>query len=408
MWFCCLLIVCSFCWHPQFNSVLIAPLLLLFFIDTHLITRLKAAFSQRFVWLNFIFVALVAVGLLYTQDVHGGTNTFVRKLTLLIFPIIFCSHLFFNQRSVALLMNFFCISCLGALLYCEVNGVIKYFEQNGNMHWLIYELLASPIMHPGYFSNFYCVAVWWLVQPWLRGQQQGDFTTTMRVVLLIVFIIFIGLLTSKTAFLTLVAFTGIFLLIVLTQKLSLRHKIIAAVSSLSAIIIVLLIVKFFLWARFTGGGMEAITNPDANPRFDNSVGSRAIAVREGFNLVLQQPFFGHGTGMANPVLLQRLNDKKFTDLVAHDMHTHNQVIHTMLDVGFVGIAALLALGIYAFLFFKKYKNYFGIGIVALAAINFVTDDMLEIQAGVVPFAFFTAMAFSYQVALNKDNVSAMA
>jgi O-antigen ligase len=404
LWFTCCIMVLTFCWHKQVNSIFMVPLFLLFLVDKTIVSKFKEAFSHKYVWLNLLFVSIVAAGLLYTQDVHGGTDTLVRKLTLLIFPLVFCGHLFFNTRNIALLMNAFCISCLGALIYCEIIGVYRYFTRNYNSEFLIYELLAYPIMHPGYFSNFFCVAVWWLVQPWLRGRLPGDFKPSIQIILLCIFIAFIGVLTSKTAFLVLVAYAGVVVVVLAKGKMSVRAKAIGIGGALAAVFTVLIIVRILIWDRFVQGGLGALTNPDTNPTYGNSVGSRSIALREGFKIVQESPIFGHGTGMANPKLLQQLIKQNYTDLVKHDMHTHSQIIHTLLDVGIIGIVSLIVLGLYTLRYFTKHKNYFGIGMLALASVNFFTDDMLEIQAGVVPFAFFITMAFAHQLWLNSASL----
>jgi O-antigen ligase len=74
------------------------------------------------------------------------------------------------------------------------------------------------------------------------------------------------------------------------------------------------------------------------------------------------------------------------------MHTHNQVFHTWLDLGLLGIVLLFVLLFYvAYLFAVKQKNEIGFWMILLTLVNISTDDMLEIQAGVVFFVFFITL-----------------
>jgi O-antigen ligase len=83
------------------------------------------------------------------------------------------------------------------------------------------------------------------------------------------------------------------------------------------------------------------------------------------------------------------------------MHTHNQFLHTWIDLGLVGILLLLCCLVVCFIQFWKQKEEIGIWFSGLILINILTDDMLEIQAGIVFFIFFLLLLI-YQ---NKKKLS---
>jgi O-antigen ligase len=319
----------------------------------------------------------------------NAMGTLERKWVWLIFPIVMAGSVQLNTKQVHLLFDLFCYSCLGAMLYCEGIAAYHYYLQPSNFHHLIYELLAYPIMHPGYLSNYYLLAILWLVLPFLNKNYGTQMPAWRRNILLFLFIIFIAQLTSKTAFIIIIIY-GIWLSIqfVLSNK-TMIQKIKFVVFAFLIFASMVFFVRVVLWARFQEMFTVApITNKIL---FCESVNSRRAAAIEAYNKLSPVWYKGYGTGTANEKLLEQLTEKNYTDLVLHDMHTHNQYMHTCLDIGVFGLALILIIFIGSLFIFIKQKNKMGIGIIIITLVNCLTDDMLEIQAGLVFFMFFISL-----------------
>jgi O-antigen ligase len=150
-----------------------------------------------------------------------------------------------------------------------------------------------------------------------------------------------------------------------------------------------IIVKTFFWFRFS----EALTlKPITNQvEFSESIMSRAAAAKEAFAKVKPVWYKGFGTGMANPMLEQQLQEKGYASLVKFHMHPHNQFMRTWLDIGLFGLLYIIGVFVALWWYFKKNNEWFGVWMIVLLLINCITDDMLEIQAGLLFFLFFICL-----------------
>ena len=93
------------------------------------------------------------------------------------------------------------------------------------------------------------------------------------------------------------------------------------------------------------------------------------------------------------MLKEKLIKEAYFQLASDNMHTHHQLFHTWIDLGIVGvILILMILGTSFFLFYKR-KNKLAFWLVPLIFLNLLTDDMLEVQAGIVFFMFFLVLFF---------------
>jgi O-antigen ligase len=323
------------------------------------------------------------------------------KLSFVIFPIIFAAGYVPSAGQTALLMDLFCLSCTCAMLFCIINGSYQYFFVNiGNKHWLIYELLASPLMHPGYLSNFYLFGLCWLAMPTMNYQYAHTiFSTRARFAMASLFVVFIGLLTSKTAFIILILFAALFILHAVNGNFTKQQRRNLIVAALASVLAVLAIVRLFLWGRFSF--VAELISPEQYGNTHTSVGSRWIAWREGLLAAKKHLLFGTGTGTANQVLAKSFEQKGYVDFVKFHMHTHQQLIHTLLDLGIGGLLLLLGIFTIIAIQFIRTRNYYGVGVMVIIVLNLLTDDCLEIQACLVPFVFFMSLFLFGQISWAK-------
>ncbi|MFM2386578.1 MAG: hypothetical protein RL660_1335 [Bacteroidota bacterium] len=402
--FLCCAIACIVCWHKQWSSIPITILIVAFLLDIALIDKLKNALGNKLIWPSLALFAMYAIGLLYTNSLSLGGATLERKLSFIIFPIVFAGGLAPRGKRVQYIMDAFCISCALAILFCLGNALYAYnYVSSATTVWFFYEDLARPLMHPGYLSNFYLIAIAWLGNSFLGSTNlQSSFNKKWQIVLIVLFVLFIALLTSKTAFLALCATAVIASVHALQTLTDTKTKLRIIVACVAAVAIVVVLVRIFRWQRFNAIG--ELKDLASNATFANSAGSRANAWLACLELIKQKPLFGYGTGMANDVLLEALKQKQLHNLVINRMHTHNQLLHTALDIGLIGLSLLGLWFWQAWRFFARHKIFFGKAMVAIAFINCCTDDMLDIQAGVVPFVFFVSLFLfgGIQLLENKE------
>ena len=111
------------------------------------------------------------------------------------------------------------------------------------------------------------------------------------------------------------------------------------------------------------------------------------------DLIAQKPLIGYGIGDATKELNLALKDcdalfwngEKNVPIHAKKLNYHNQFLQTWAEVGILGFLLLAFLMIRPF--FLKNQHPLFLIFVALTLIGFLTESMLERQAGVVLFAF---------------------
>jgi O-antigen ligase len=378
-------------------------LLGVFFVsDKNILQKLKKAFTNKYLWMYAVVYLWYAVWLLFSADLQNGASTLERKLVFIIFPIIMAGENSLPRRAIEKVVFYFIVSCLLGMLYCEFTGIYYYVQsQPKNFHFLIYELLAAPIMHPGYLSNFFMFSIVWLSLPWVGYEAKYTIPTWLRILLLLLFIAFIFQLTSKTAFIILLFYVPWWIFKMSQSKMTPLQKKYFGVAAFVTLISFVVFVKLVLWFRFSELlTVQPITN---NVRFDQSVMSRMASIKEAFEKVKPVWYKGYGTGMANSMLEQQFQQKGYADLVKHHMHNHNQYMRTWLDIGLFGLLYIVAVFVSSSLIFKAKKEWAGFWIIVITLVNCLTDDMLDIQSGVIFFIFFIGL-FMWVQDFSKNNL----
>jgi O-antigen ligase len=384
------------------SSKCIVLLGVFFVLDKHIVQKIKKSFTNKYFWLYAAVYVWYAVWLVFSADVDSGLSTLERKLVFIVFPLIMAGEPSLTRRAAEKVVFYFITSCLLAMLYCEVIGIYQYvLSPNKNFHYLIYELLASPLMHPGYLSNFFMFALIWLSLPMIGYEVKYTIPMLVRVSLLILFFIFLVQLTSKTAFLILLFYIPWWITKMLQTKLSTTQKKYFGVAALSVIGLFFGFVKIVLWGRFSEVlTIKPITNKIA---FVESIMSRAAATAESFEKVKPVWYKGFGTGMANGMLQEQFKLKGYADLIKHNMHNHNQYMRTWLDIGLFGVLYIIAVFIISAILFKTKKEWAGFWMIIITLLNCLTDDMLDIQSGIIYYVFFIGL-FIWVQDVNKNNL----
>jgi O-antigen ligase len=375
------LLVCSFPWSQHFNNIPSIALVVWYFLDTKIIQKLKIAFTNKQAWLFYIIFIWYAVWLLFSSRDAGAMQTMERKIPFLLFPIVLSSENYITTKRVQHLLMLLFISCVIAAIKCEIFACINY-NSIGDVSHFIYEKLSKTVFpHPGHMGNYYCLVIIWMTLIFMQLIPKISFPSRMLIVGFVFLFVFIMQLTSKTILLFLLLFCP-WIIYTLIKKIKSKSQIIYLTSAS-----VLAISAFVLFNKQSGriDVLNEIKTLDSTVLFQNSIGSRAMAVKESINLAKESPFIGYGTGEANKKLLEQLTKKNYASLVEWKMHTHNQYMHTLLDIGIFGLLYLVFFLLLILRWFIKKKNYLGTWFLLLVMVNLLTDDMLEIQAGLVFF-----------------------
>ncbi|NLJ83073.1 MAG: O-antigen ligase family protein [Bacteroidales bacterium] len=349
-------------------------------------SKWKTIKENRLTFPLFLFVGLFAwlsVSLIYSEDLKWGVNDFVLKLPLLAFPLILFStdlkH--WTVKRIKLLFNIFILGCLITIFYNLYHSYANYVEDPNIANF--FYMYASFIHHPSYSSMFYVFGLAVMIYFLLNKQ-----TNIVEKIAYFLFIpIFIGeivVLSSKTAFITL------FLLFIMLIFYIVFQKRIKKINLLYFLIVILI-----------GWGLYAFLPKNFN-RFSNQleksqhIGSikqdtRYVIWSNACEVAKENLPWGTGAGDVKAALKLNYAKNLHFDYYLRAYNCHNQYLQFLVALGIIGFLLFVGGQLYA-LFISCKKKYFLFAIFTLVvSINFLTESMLERQAGVVFFALFNTL-----------------
>ena len=382
-----LLVVASFPWSERLNSVGIAGLAVFWILDKNWFTKIKSFKLTPPILIYWSFLIIQLLGLLQSEQLPEGIHSIEVKLSLLLLPLLFSTESYYTPKHEKQIFYTFYLSCLFSFIYTVFHSY-QLFGYLGTHMILDRMSLSEANMHVGYYSNYFALAVLSLSED-LRVHKFNTEFSVLKVVFLLFFLAVLSILASKTAMIFIVLYL-LFLVYKFSEIISSKTTRIAIGIAFGIILLIGLSRIPTIQYRIR----ETIVNlntPNQEINFSNSSGSRKVAWHYTWQLISKRWIQGYGTGDGNSLLLDQLKTNHYDDLVKHNMHTHNQILHTWLENGIVGLVLLLAIvGISLKIHFKQ-RQALPFWFAILVLVNISTDDMFEIQAGIVFFVVFLTL-----------------
>lgn len=360
------------------------PMTLVLFLVLNLFSipiteRIKLFRKRRTYIYSFILFYIVTLfGMFYTIDVPEGMFDLEVKMSILFVPVLFLTSNVVNRFSVyGLLKTFIWGVTLSLIIQFIIAGL--NFNDTGNPDVFFYTLL-SLFHHPTYFSMYVNFAIASLLVLIFHSRNRPQFR---HFALLGFLMIGVYQLSSRTGMLTLVllllyAFVYIFFPELKWKKM--LYSLFATVLLLMAII--------YPITKYTNSfrKVDVVTAK-------SSSGVRVAMWKSSIPLIQENLFFGVGTGDVNWELRKRFSQDRIVRAVRDNLNAHNQFIQTQVGLGLVGTFALL-ISLFIPLWFsvKKGKLFYPLFLLILL-INFLTESVLNTQAGVVYYAVMNSIVF---------------
>tara|TARA_B110001452_G_C15123982_1_gene391725 strand:- start:560 stop:952 length:393 start_codon:yes stop_codon:yes gene_type:complete len=127
---------------------------------------------------------------------------------------------------------------------------------------------------------------------------------------------------------------------------------------------------------------------------------RFVFWQVGKEILLSNPFFGYGPGGVKKEYKKYYINNKTTLTKENQLLAHNQFITQFINLGAIGGLIWGFLLIYSFMRVNKELWSLFVPYAILMFFMFMSDDMLEVQAGVTIFSLFGTIMVFY-----KPNVS---
>jgi len=133
-------------------------------------------------------------------------------------------------------------------------------------------------------------------------------------------------------------------------------------------------------------------NSDSN---NQTINQRVVFWKAGIDIFLNQPAFGYGPGGAKTQYKKYYKNRNTNLNKSNQLLAHNQFITQAINLGALGIIIWIFVLFYSFLKVEKGMLLFFVPYLILMFFAFMSDDMLEVQAGVTIFSFFGTLMLFY-------------
>lgn len=367
--------------------LLIVIILLNWLIEGDFKNKFIALKNNKFALFFISFYLLHVVGLLYTQNIKSGLFDLEVKLSLLLFPILYGSRPLsdgkFNQVFIA-----FISGLLLSSIVMLTKAVFLYVTLREN-HFF-YEDFASTGIHLGYMAMYINFGIAGLLLMLLVYKDKRFFITPLlSSCIILFFLIILFLLSSKMGLIIMVLQSIGFLIYYICKS---KKYVIGVTTFLFFVGGLLVIIKYVpaVSSRFENAIEALTTNSNDNTKAE-STAVRMLIWKAANCIISENILIGTGTGDAKDNLLMKYEQLGLTGALAGKLNAHNafyQVFIALGSIGFIMLCTHLFLPMY---FSIKNNNLLYLMFLLIICFNFLTESMLEAQAGVVFFAFFNSL-----------------
>lgn len=344
------------------------------------IQNAKTAIKKSLFIILITFFLLHLVGLLYSTNMHAGWFDIEVKLTMILFPLVFfLSDFLTEQKRKYLLLTFVTGTALGMFM-CVGDAFYEYYANNVNN---FFYMKLSIFHHPTYFAMYICFSLATILKYLFYDESEfSKFVKSIFIILIFLFAVFIYMLSSKAGIIIYFITLATMSVPVLFKK---NKRIFAS--------FILLFAVFQIWFSLTQNMRfetvsKSLATAEENVTTAESNGVRVLIYEAAIYIIKSNYVVGVGTGDIKDELMLEYKVRNMKGAFENKLNAHSQFLETFIGQGIAGISLLLLIFLVPFISSVKSKNWLLMTFVILVALNFLTESMLNTQAGVVFFAFF--------------------
>ena len=342
------------------------------------------------------FYALHLLGLLQASNMKTALFHLEVKASFLLFPMIWLLQAEIENKQRFRVMMAFVYGCLFYFFFSFAKAFWR-FQETAVPDVFFYNELAD-YFHPTYIATYF--ALGFLMLGWLAYKQVHILGKKwVHHLLEVLFLVFIGLLSSKAGYLCALMSLGFLAILWLKRK---RLGVAMAYALLGTFVMASTIMASpksqsrikemtnSVQAPVNEVPAETALTEAAAPQLDPGKGStagRIIAWEAALVIIAQHPF-GVGTADATNALKVEYEKMGASYNLEHELNAHNQFLQSTLEfgyLGFISLATIFVLGIRSAL---RRNDFIFLAFMFLLFINMLFESFWEVQSGVVFVSFF--------------------
>jgi len=390
-------VILSFAFFPIIPNKLKGFLVIILLLVS-LFNYKKHTINYKWFFINSSLYLLFIISLMYTNNIPFALKKIETALSILIFPLIFFIILpkinlnkDFNFKFMRLFIGSTSIFSLIIISAIILDHSTKYYKNfYSNKFRIIVEKTSLIGQHPTYASIFLGVALLFLAYLFINKSNKLKYNYWLYFTSATIISTLLIMLSSKVVIISLF----IIILLYFTKKAlftGFNKKFLIYIGAVLTLILLL-----FIFNRRMNEMVKFNTYTEVNSNFSNSYRVNIYECAE--DIIKKNWLTGVGVGDAQDVLNQCYKNKSNL-LLKKTYNTHNQYLDIWIKTGLIGL--IIFLGFLGFNFIEAYKtyNYILILIIIFYSINFLTENILVRQSGIILFAFF----INFLGSLNKDS-----
>lgn len=412
-----ILIVTTLPFFISINSIAIILLLINWLIEGNWKKKIEMFISNKYAIVCMVFYLFHVIGLFYSSNSVVGFFELEKKLTLLIFPVVFATSTTLDRKKIFIVLYCFVFACFVAVVLCLSNAI--YFSLRGDNSYFFYHQLGSLLhFHAVYFSVYLgfsiCILIYFLQEKWERKSWT---LKIMLVFLIILFLSFLFLLSSKTVIVSVLFITVLYLLIIMYRK---KKILIGILFFVSIPVFAVMVVKSSpnIQNRFNELSKEnyfEVLKLNDYRDFQFTGGTIRVAIWKSVFEILNEEnawFLGVGTGDSQDLLTKKYIKKNIypgDGILGHigfiDYNAHNQYFQFLITLGLSGLLIFLVILFWPFFYKNSEFNTLQILFLSIFLAFCFTESALCSHKGVVFYAFFNSLfIFNSQAKKNLDAI----
>lgn len=353
-------------------KIAIFGLLLQWLIGQNYKDKILQLTSNRFAVGLIAFFVLYTISFFWSENKDVAIIDIILKTPILILPFIILSQDALSVKQKNQVFLSFSLASLFLNLYCLADAYFLYIETHNINEFYYHNLTVNT--HTSAQSMFSCLSIVFFGYLYLKEKFISNWTAYFLIAIQMTFIL---LLSSRMQILIMAVIAPMYFI-------SYYYKKNLALGVLYTLLI-------FFAAYFFISLPSSSLNHRYKKTISGSSDPRELIWLSGLDVIKKNWFVGAGTGDAKDLLVRRYSDANDKYAFAHQYNFHNQYLQTFAEIGILGLLLLSYLLCYPFVFSMRNKDYLCILFLFIVAVSFLTESMLERQAGVSFFAFFYAL-----------------
>lgn len=384
-----------------FGKVYVPPFIVLFLISLIVSPGFgrieKPQGSKKFLLFFPVLYLLHVLGLVWTSNIPFGLSDLEIKASLILFPLMFflTPTRYLNLDFLKKFLPSFLLGCFVTVVISGIFSFQLYLETKDICSF--YYMSSSYFMHTSYLSLYIVFALYALYSQ--DYKRSAVFYVFYAMALFLVF--YLNLLSSKAGMLSFIM-AIVFISIDIVLKKNYRKLLIYALFP-----VLVFLASSYLFPSSSSRMASAVGMLNKTEKEMNTTGEstsdRILIWKVALDLAMESPLLGTGTGDVKDELVKTYNENGLTYPAQFNLNAHNQFVQTLVALGIPAIIVLLISFIVPFWISVRRKYWLYAVFILLFGFNIMVESMLEVQAGIVFYAFFNSLLWLIMATAGKTD-----